>query len=95
MSRLRRQIIAILEKDGWTTDASKIHPATGFWRTSPYVDVYRWQAWIKKIDSPYDDHCSVGCWETMTDFVQLAKNNGFTIETFHGCSDIHANPNPT
>lgn len=78
MSHLRKSIVTILAKEGWVLNEDDIYPATGFWRTSHLSDVCRWEAFAVQPDSNVRIHLM--CWQTMTSFVNLAKNNGFIIE---------------
>ena len=76
MSYLREQIVEILSKEGWTLYPDDIWPAVGFYRKH-MADVYRWQFQALPPGSPYKDKRGFGCWQTMTEFVKLAKKYGF------------------
>lgn len=45
-----------------------LQPARGHWRTSPYADVYRWEAYIHLEDVPHTVH--LVSWDTMTECVK-------------------------
>lgn len=87
MSRIRKQIVAILARDGWVATTEKLHPAAGYWRTSPYADVYRWEGYAVRPESRLDT--PIFCWQTMTEFVRLANKYGFSYN--HNTGEICAN----
>lgn len=64
---VRQKCIDMLEEIGIQVETC--NPATGYWRTSIYADVYRWE-FTGTIDGV--TVCG-GCWETMT---KCAKSGG-------------------
>jgi hypothetical protein len=50
-----------------TFDPNEIYPATGWYRTSPYADVLRWEAVMRVGSAPMGGAES---WDTMTDCVR-------------------------
>lgn len=79
--RLRHDAARLLSKHlGYWVDATAVRPAKGYWRSSPYVDVYRWEIILHKPDqSPSLKH-PLGCWETLTEFVRNGKKYGIGID---------------
>lgn len=63
-------------------------PATGFWRTSPYSDAYRWEAWAtiedaSKLDygrkhSPVGLKVYLGSYDTMTECINPKRTLQFS-----------------
>jgi hypothetical protein len=70
--RLRHAVAEILSDHFQQyIDPTYVRPATGWYRTSPDADVYRWELsmpgrWL-------------GCWDTMTEFVRDAKKYGIEV----------------
>lgn len=66
MSRktLRERLSERFKEIGWTVLPGDIYPARGHWRTSPYADVFRWEAQGK---NPEGVLAHLGSWDTMTD----------------------------
>lgn len=64
MSRIIDKLTAMLEAEGYEVHA--LRPATGFWRSSPHADCYRWEAQVTK-----GHQFSMGSWDTMTECAKM------------------------
>lgn len=65
--RLRWRLSELLEEEGFIVSAYDLKPAQGYWRSNPFVDVYRWEAYgkdSKGITTSFDS------WNTMGDCVK-------------------------
>lgn len=82
--RMKWKLATMLRAEGFDVRPEDIVDAKGHWRTSPYADVYRWEATAK-----INGHiCSIDSWDTMTDCIK-----GFTVEEEHPWSYmVHARP---
>jgi hypothetical protein len=77
VGRLRIAAADILSSGfGFRVEPSDIKPATGAYRTDWRQDVYRWELFAKN-DRGIPVIC--GCWETLTQFVKVARRDGFHI----------------
>ncbi len=91
-SKLRERAAEILSAafPDWDIAAEDIIPVSGFWKR---VDVYRWQAsFYRKSRYTNGDRIpmSIGCWDSLTEFVKLASKNGVTFDD----DEIWANSKP-
>ena len=68
--RLAQRLIAMLAEQGYLV--TRLMPAEGHWCSSPYADVYRWEA---TVICPDGVNRPLGCWETITECVR----SGFTV----------------
>ncbi len=57
-------------------NAEDINVVKGYWRISPYVDVYRWEIFVCFTENFM---IGFGCWQTLTKFVPLARKNGIVV----------------
>lgn len=89
MSRLRKEIVKLMAVEGWFLDAGDIHPAVGHWRTSPFVDVYRWECWAYRSNDKWKHKKHIGCWQTMTEFIKYSKKYGCTVYD-HWPREVHS-----
>jgi len=81
--RLRHAAASILSKHlGYWVDATAVRPAQGYWRISPYVDVYRWE--VHLIKPGQSCNYPMGSWDTLTRFVRLGKKYGIGIDWEEG-----------
>ena len=90
--RLADQALDLLHQAGFVEKPLGITLPGGYWRTQ---DVYRWEVWGRWPGQPSDQH--YGCWQTLTDFVRLAKKHGIGHSEYQmGLSDneIFANEPP-
>lgn len=77
--RLRHAAAAVLsEFVGDYVDPTDVKPASGWYRSSPYADVYRWE--IHLIQPSGGIRRWLGCWQTLTEFVPLARKNGINVD---------------
>ena len=75
-SRLTENALRLLQEAGFEAE-SEINVTTGYWRSQ---DVYRWDVAGKIGGIPH----SYGCWQTLTEFVRLAKKFGVGFDTKYG-----------
>lgn len=69
-----------------------LRPAEGYWRTSIYADVYRWEGQGEMLLSDGSwSTISVDSWDTMTDCVR----HGCTVSKDGVSFDAHANKSRT
>ncbi len=66
--RLRIKAAELLRLAGMDVSEYDIEPAQGYWRSSPYVDVYRWYVGV------------YSSWDTLTEFVRNGSKNGVIID---------------
>ncbi len=77
VGRLRIAAAKILSQGfGFQVEPSEIHPATGAWRTDVRLDVYRWELFTK---NERGLPVVAGCYDTLTEFVRVARQTGFHI----------------
>lgn len=80
VGRLRVAAAELLSKGlGWEVYPEEIHPVTGSWRTCKLHDVCRWSLFTCKDRNPNMPYVA-DCWESLTDFVRLAKKHGFHVD---------------
>lgn len=71
------KLILLLEQKGFRD--VDIRPAMGYWRTSKFSDVYRWEGFakvLKRDDLPEGTDVTLSSWDTMTSCVRL----GITLD---------------
>lgn len=68
---LRRRLVRRLLEIGIVVQPESFLPAAGYWRSSPFVDCYRWEA-VGVIYGETMQRC-VGSYDTMT----ICAKNGF------------------
>lgn len=68
----RERLVKMLAEAGYLD--AQIHPATGYWRSSPYADVYRWEGNCARPGAP-NLRVPIASWDTMTACVR----RGFTV----------------
>lgn len=79
VGRLRVAAAKILSDGlGWEVYPEEIHPVTGSWRTCKHHDVCRWSLFTQQDRNPNMPYVA-DCWESLTDFVRLAKKHGFHV----------------
>lgn len=91
--RVRQKLAALLQKEFPTTwdglsiswNADQISEATGWYRSSPFADVYRWEAWAYFTDKPDQVAYCVSCWDTMTNCI---KAGALIAETLRGVTEV-------
>lgn len=78
--RSRRKLAAMLQRDipvwhgvpiTWTPE--RIFPATGWYRSSPFADNYRWEASAVFTSDPNTGCIVVGSWVTITECIKAAR----------------------
>ncbi len=76
--RLRIAAAKILtEFFGLPIEPEHVVPVTGYWRSSPFADVQRWDVKVIGLMKGHPDHPQYfGCWEKLGDFVRDAKKYG-------------------
>lgn len=80
--RLRRQLAALLQREfprlgelPITWSAADVHPTTGWFRTSPMADCWRWEAFARFADKDNSGTVAlaVGSYATITECVQVGR----------------------
>lgn len=79
VGRVRIAAADILSRGlGFVVDPTDIRPATGAYRTDRSIDVYRWELFTRdRRGMPIVG----GCWLTLTEFVRLAKRDGWHMDS--------------
>lgn len=84
IGRLRIKAAKLLTRDlGFDVRPEDIKPASGHYRTDMRADVYRWELFSYSKGIPV----VAGCWETLTNFVVLAKTKKIILHD--GEIDLH------
>jgi hypothetical protein len=79
MSRLRKRLAKMIEEAllehgiEATVDPNDLDPATGWYRTSPQADCYRWEGFAKYKDPALSIQISVNSYTTMSQIVKSGK----------------------
>jgi hypothetical protein len=67
----RQRLALLISREGFKSVV--LRPAEGYWRTSPFADVYRWEgegvAYGRK-DLPEGFPCTFASWDTMSQCVK-------------------------
>lgn len=91
--RVRWRLAELLRSKGLVIDAYDLRPALGAYRSSPYHDVHRWDAWclagtvsVEHLNNHSmrsyqpDEQIHLTSWDTMTDCIK----NGFELSILSG-----------
>jgi hypothetical protein len=90
VGRTRRQAANLLtDHFGVSVDTGDFLLVYGYWRKA---DVYRWEVGVRS-KGHEDSGTWYGCWQTMTEFVRLAKKYGISVNEKD--TEIEANEGPT
>jgi hypothetical protein len=82
VGKVRKALAKLLQKSfpehnglALTWEPENIYPATGYWRTDPYVDCFRWEGFGRhyRQDGTYFTLVSLGSYETMTELCKAKK----------------------
>lgn len=102
--RLARMLNDQLEKHygnkEYTVAPDEIYPVTGWYRTSKYADVQRWEATVRwtQFGGANGPLGSIGSWDTMTDCIQFGvelRRDPFRAHEFDAMSRNSINYPPS
>lgn len=98
---LNEALKAYYGSDEYTVDPNEIYPAMGWYRTSKYADVQRWEAvvrWAPIQKGSNGALGNIGSWDTMTDCIRFGielRRDGNRAHDFDAMSKNPTNHPPS